>query len=429
MTLDSLTNNPSASVMGASYRRETCRLCGGTHHEVVLKLAPAPVVDAYVPATRLQEPQPTYPLDLFLCRSCGHAQLLHVVDLELLYRDYLFVTASSLGLPEHFQRYAEEVLRRIQPPTDALVVDIGSNDGMLLRAFQRQGMRVLGIDPAVQIAKRATAEGIETLPIFFSSGEGRRLRAERGPAAIVTVNNLFANVDDLVDITAGIRELLAPDGVFVFESFYLLDVVQQMVFDFIYHEHLSAFSVRPLATFFRQQGMELINVQRVPTKGGSIRCTLQRAGGPRQTSAAVAELMALEEAVGLQRPELFRDFTAKIDAVKRQVVERLRALKAQGRLMAGYGASATTTVLLYHFGLQDLVSFIADDNPTRQGLFSPGCHLPVVSPQALYERRPDAVLIFAWRYAQPILQRHQAYLAQRGRFIIPLPQLREVTRG
>ena len=428
MTWDSRTSSPPQPAAAGCSRRRTCRLCGGTDHDLVLPLAPAPIVDAYIPADRLEEPQPSYPLDLFLCRGCGHAQLLDVVDPKLLYVEYLYVTTSSLGLPEHFARYAEDVMRRIKPSPGALVVDIGSNDGTLLKAFTSHGMRVLGIDPAREIARAATAAGLETLPIFFTAEEGRRLRQERGPAAVVTVNNLFANVDDLEDMTAGIREWLAPDGVFVFESFYLADLIQNMVFDFIYHEHLSAFSVTPLEAFFRRMGLELIDVQRVPTKGGSLRYTVQRAGGPRPVAASVGELKAHEARIGLHRRDIFEAFVARIDAIEAQLMEAVRALKVQGKRLAGYGASATSTVLLYHFGLREVLDFIADDNPDRQGRFSPGCHLPVVAPAALYERRPDAVVILAWRYVEPILGKHQAFLDQGGEFIVPLPRVHRISQ-
>lgn len=413
----------------STYQRTTCRLCGGGEHELVLHVAPTPIVDAYVRTEDLGKMQPVYPLDLFLCRGCGHAQLLHVIDPGILYSDYLYVTSSSLGLPQHFERYAHEVVSGINPPKESLVIDIGSNDGSLLRAFKDMGLRVLGIDPAREIARQATNAGVETLPVFFTAELGHQLRQERGSAAIVTVNNLFANVDDLIDMTLGIRELLAPDGIFVFESFYLADVVQNMVFDFIYHEHLSAFSVTPLVHFFHRCGMELIDVQRVPTKGGSLRYTVQRAGGKRPTAASVAALMDFENRLGLGRSDIFRAFTEKIERTKEGLTDLLRDLKTRGKTIAGYGASATTTVLMYHFELSEFVSFIVDDNPTRQGLFSPGCHVPVMSPQALYERKPDGVLIFAWRYVEPILSKHQAYLEQGGRFIVPLPIIRQISNA
>jgi len=376
-----------------------------------------------VTADRLGQVQESYPIDLFLCRICGHAQLLDVLPPEILYRDYLYVTTSSLGLAEHFQRYADDVLGRVQPPSGALVVDIGSNDGTLLKFFQKRRMRVLGIDPAREIAQKATATGIETLPEMFTPALARQVRQERGPASIITANNVFANIDDLASLTEGIRELLAPDGVFVFESFYLADLIRNMVFDFIYHEHISSFAVKPLQAFFNRLGLELIDAMRVPTKGGSLRYTVQRAQGPHAVSPAVASLIEFETSFGLYNPDTFKEFAAKIDALKSQTLRLLRDLQAQGKTIAGYGASVTATTLIYHFGLGDLLEFIVDDNPAKQNRFSPGLHIPVFSSQALYERKPDYVVVLAWRYVDPIVKRHVAFLDHGGHFVVPVPKV------
>src|ERR1051326_1015695 len=264
-----------------AYRRKTCRLCGSRDLQLVLQLKPSPLADAYVPANRLSEPQPTYPLDLFLCSDCGFSQLLDVVQPQAIYTDYIYETVSSLGLMEHFECYAREVLDKTGAKPGALVVDVGSNDGTLLKAFKARGMATLGVDPAREIARRATEAGVETWAEFMTPSLARRIKSERGPAAIVTANNVIANIDNLDQIAASIREVLAPDGVFVFESFYLGDLLRNMVFDFIYHEHISCFSVRPVELFFGRHGMELIDVDRVPTKGGSLRYTIQLQGGPR----------------------------------------------------------------------------------------------------------------------------------------------------
>ncbi|MBU1932047.1 class I SAM-dependent methyltransferase [Patescibacteria group bacterium] len=408
------------------YRRDNCRLCGSRSLENVLPLAPTPLADAYVSSTHLREVQQIYPLDLYLCKDCGFAQLLDIVIPHVIYLDYIYETVSSLGLVDHFRRYADDVVAIIKPPQKALVVDIGSNDGSLLRFFKKHGMCVLGVDPAREIARRATAAGIETLPEFFNQALVRKIKKEHGSASIVTANNLYANVDDLDALTTAICDLLTPDGVFIFESFYLMDWMQNMVFDFTYHEHLSYFSVKPLASFFRRHGMELIDVKRVPTKGGSARYTIQRAGGPRPVSPAVAELIALETKLGLQRADAFKSFAARIDNAKKQLLDLINSLQKQGKTIAGYGASATTTTLIYHFELGDKLRFIADDYETKQNLYSPGYHIPVLTPQSLYERKPDYVLILAWRYAEPIIKKHKAFLEQGGKFIVPLPDLRIV---
>lgn len=402
-------------------RRNDCRLCHSRSLELVLKLTPTPLADSYM---RVKEVQPIFPLDLYLCRECGFAQLLDVVQPQHIYLDYIYETVSSLGLVEHFDNYAAEVLGRIQPPPGSLVIDVGSNDGTLLKSYQKRGMKVLGVDPAREIAARATAAGVETLAEFLTVPVARRIRQERGPAAIVSANNVIANIDDLDEIAAAIRELLAPDGVFVFESYYLGDLVKNMVFDFIYHEHISSFAVKPVALFFQRHGLELVDVLRVPTKGGSLRYTIQLAGGPRKTAPIVGELLALEAQQGLDQPEMFRAFNARIERAKADTLAVLQKLKAEGKSVAGYGASATTTTLVYHFGMGGLIDYLVDDYPAKQGTFSPGLHLPVLPSEALYERRPDAVVVMAWRYYEPIMRRHQKYSAQGGKFIVPMPELK-----
>jgi SAM-dependent methyltransferase len=407
----------------AHYRRETCRLCDSRNLEIALHYVPTPPADAYVPMDQRDVIQEVYPLDLYLCHDCGFSQLCDVIRADSIYVDYIYETKSSLGLVDHFKRYAHDVLDRIKPPQGALVVDLGSNDGTLLRPFKERGMTVLGIDPAREIARDATAAGVETLPEFFTADLSRKIRKERGAAAIVTANNIYANVDELGEFTDNIRTLLAPDGVFIFESFYLGDLVDNMVFDFIYHEHLSSFSVAPLVTFFRRHGMELIDAQRVPTKGGSLRYTVQLAGGPRKVAKSVTDLLAEEERRGLGRIETFKAFSSRIEAAKEELRSLLAKLKSEGKTMAGYGASATTTTLVYHFGLGDYLDYLVDEYSRKQNTLMPGLHLPVLGPEALISRKTDYVVIIAWRYVQPILDKNRAYRDRGGKFIVPLPKL------
>ena len=289
-------------------------------------------------------------------------------------------------------------------------------------------MRVLGIDPARDQAKRATENGIETLPTFFSAALANELRRDRGPAAIVTANNVFANVDDLDDLVCGIRTLLAPDGVFVFETGYFPDLVRQSIIDIIYQEHLSYYAVTPLQRFFPRHGMELVAVEHEPTKGGSIRGFVRVAGHGNGAidSGAMRALIEQEASAGFDRPEALRQFTERIEDLRRDLIALIADLRSQGRTVAGYGASVGVTTLLYYFDLGGALSFLVDDNPVRHGRFTPGHHLPVLPSDALYERKPDDVLLLAWRYAEPILTRHARYRQEGGRFILPLPEIRVV---
>jgi SAM-dependent methyltransferase len=397
-------------------------MCGSRDLQLILRMAPTPPGDHYVTAAQRDTPQPLYPMDLVMCGQCALAQLPDVVNPELLYRDYIYNTSISLGLVEHFDRYGESVLRHVRPPAGSLVIDVGSNDGTLLRAFAKRGMRVLGVDPARDAGRMATEAGLETLSTFFTADLGARLRRERGPASIVTANNVFANVDDLDDLVTGIRHLLGPDGVFVFETGYFPDLVRQSIIDNIYHEHLSYYSVTPLAKFFPRHGMKLVAVEHEPTKGGSIRGFVQLEGATtRMTPAGMHDLLEQESAGGFDRPASLCSFTERIERLKRDLGALVADLRSKGRTVAGYGASVGVTTLLYYFDMGGSLPFLVDDNPVRHGRFTPGHHIPVLPSDALYERRPDDVLLLAWRYAEPIMKRHEQFRKAGGRFILPLP--------
>jgi SAM-dependent methyltransferase len=408
-------------------RRQQCRLCDDANLQLVLPIAASPIADAYVGAEKLTEKQDAYPLDLYLCLECGHVQNLDVVDPEILFRDYTYVTASSLGLVEHYRRYADEVTARFGMRPGSLILEIGSNDGSLLRFFKEKGFKVVGVDPAQRIAEAATANGILTLPEFFSGALAHEIRSRHGAASLVAANNVFAHSDNLADMVRGVRALLADDGIFVFEVSYLIDIVDRFLFDTVYHEHVSYHSIAPLKLFFERLGMQLIDVQRIPSKGGSIRGFAQRLPeGKRPVAPIVAELIDMESVRGFPRPQLYRDYAHAIDARKQALKRLVDEARAARKKVAGYGASTTVTTLMWHFDLTDKLEFLADDNARRQGLYSPGCHIPVVASQEIYSRRPDYVIVLAWNYAGPIIDRHRRFLDEGGKFVIPLPELRVV---
>ncbi len=408
------------------HQRSDCRACGSTDLEMVFALKPTPVGDDYVTADRLAEVQPSYPIDTYLCRQCGLAQIIDVIDPDVLYGNYIYVTQSSPGLNTHFQGYAERVVQRCAVAPGSLVIDLGSNDGTLLRSFKSLGMKVLGVEFAAHIAEQATANGIETIGKFFERGLAKELVASHGHARVVTANNVFANIDDLRSWVDGVNELLAADGVFVFESYYLSDVIDNMVFDFIYHEHLSSFSVKPMQMLFQSVGLELVAVERVATKGGSLRYFVQRPHGPVQQDGSVAGLLAEEDAKGLYRKETYDAYAARIDGLKQETLTFLRRAKREGKSVAGFGASITCTTLIYHFEIGQYLDYLVDDNAAKQGRFSPGWHLPVLPSVALYERKPDYVIVLAWRFAEQFINKNQAYLDQGGVFMVPVPEFRIV---
>lgn len=408
-------------------RRTTCRLCESAALGLAVPLAPSPIADAYVPASRLSEPQPSYPLDLYLCAECGHIQNLDIVDPSDLFREYLFTTGSSGGLVSHFKTYATDMVASLGLGRGDRVVEMGSNDGTLLQFFKNAGLQVLGVDPAQEIAARATAVGLETWPEFFGLEVASRIRAERGSAKLVCANNVFAHADNLADVARGIREVLADDGVFVFEVSYLVDIIDKLLFDTVYHEHVSYHSIAPLDRFLARHGLDLFDVQRIASKGGSIRGFAQRRPeGPRSRTAAVDAFVADEHRRGFHEMPIFADFAARIAGHKKKLLEFVDGELGKGRSIAGYGASTTTTTLMWNFDLTRKLAFVVDDNAKKQGLFTPGNHLPVLPSEDLYVRRPDVVVILAWQYAAPIIARHRRYVQEGGRFVVPLPELQVI---
>jgi SAM-dependent methyltransferase len=408
----------------ACHRRSTCRLCGGSRLSLVLELAPTPPANAFVPAQELGRGQERFPLDLFFCEDCFHLQLSDVVDPRILFENYVYVSGTSPVFVKHFEDYAEEVMRRFAPSPGGLALDIGSNDGTLLAAFKKRGLKVQGVDPAKEIARRASEEGIPTIAGFFTADLAKELKGKIGSAAVVTANNVFAHIDDLKGVVDGVRELLGPEGVFVFEVSYLVDVFEKTLFDTIYHEHLAYHSVKPLIQFLAANGLELIEALSVDSHGGSLRGVAQLKNGPRPVGASVAQAVAIEEKLGLDKAETFRAFAARIDGLKQELGGLLRKLKSEGKKIAAFGAPAKATTLMYHFDIgPELIDFIIDDSPLKQGLYSPGMHIPVLSSAAIAEKKPDYLVVLAWNFASSIIAKNAAFREAGGRFIIPLPTI------
>jgi hypothetical protein len=404
--------------------KKTCRLCGSNKLEQVIELTPTPLANAFVPAERRTQTQDVFPLALRKCGTCHHLQLGCVVDPEVLFRDYVYVSGTSSVFREHFNAYAQDMVTRAQLSSGDLVFEIGSNDGTLLGCFKKLGMNVLGIDPAVNIARDATRSGIETIGEFFTPDTARRIRDERGPARVITANNVCAHIDDLSAVVEGVKILLAPDGLFAFEVSYLVDVLNDVLFDTIYHEHLDYHAVGPLIGFFERHDMRVVGATRVPSHGGSIRIYAGHRTDSRVPDRTLDDILALEKEMKLDRAATYQAFSRRIDSLGREVSKTVRALKAKGHSIAGYGAPAKATTLLYHFQLCDALDFIVDDSPLKQGLFTPGYHLPVLPSAQLLERHPDYTLLLAWNFADAIIAKSVAYSSAGGHFIVPVPHLR-----
>ncbi|MBI2093635.1 MAG: class I SAM-dependent methyltransferase [Candidatus Omnitrophica bacterium] len=404
--------------------RTGCRLCAGKNLDLLFSLEPTPPANAFVKTDERHLPQERFPLNVHLCTQCGHVQLLDIVDPEVLFRDYVYVSSTSPVFVEHFRQYAEQMRRLMNMPKGSQVLEIGSNDGTLLRFFKEAGMTVLGVDPARSIAMEANRQGIETRTEFFDETLAARLKEQGWQPLLVVANNVFAHADDLGSIADGIADLLREDGLFTFEVSYLRDVFEKTLFDTIYHEHLSYHSIKPLVGFFERHGLELVDAQRVSPHGGSLRGFVQRRGGPWRCSRHLQDLIAQEEELGLHRSDTFRKMFEDIEQRKEQLRALLTKLRSEGKKIAGFGAPAKATTLLYHFGLDaKALDYIIDDSPWKQGLYTPGQHIPVVAASALYDpsRKPDYLVILAWNFSEPVMRKHSAFQQAGGHFIIPLP--------
>lgn len=382
-----------------------------------------PLANAFVEPSEAARDEPRYPLDALRCSNCGLVQLGVVVSPDAMFRHYHYTTSSSPPMVEHFRGYASEIAERFAP-AGTLAVEIGSNDGVLLRPLAERGIRAVGIEPAGNVAAQANAAGLETWNEFFSVDVAERVTAKYGAADVVLANNVLAHIDDLGSVIEALGVLLSERGVFVAEVPYLRDLLEHVEYDTIYHEHLSYFAVGPLHRLFDRGGLELIDVRRVPVHGGSIRVFAARRGRhPR--SASVDRAIAEEQGLGLGTAEPYERFAQAVLESRETLRALLLGARSAGRAVAALGATAKGNTLLNYCAIgSGLVGWIADSTPLKHGLLAPGSHIPIRPERTIFEERPDLTLLLAWNYADAIVSRFGAYVAAGGRFIHPIPTAR-----
>ena len=406
--------------------RRECRACGGEKLERFLELGNQPLANAFPKDRSELSGEASFPLDVYFCTDCSLVQLLDVIDPEVLFRDYIYVTGTSTTIAAHNEAYASTVVTRLGLGPDDLVVEVASNDGSLLRRFAGLGVRTLGVEPASNIAELARAAGIDTVNEFFDLETARSLRERYGAAKAVIGNNVLAHVDDTRGFLAGFRALLDDDGAGIVEVPYVGEFVDRLEYDTVYHEHLCYFSVTALARLCDEVDLRITRVDHVPVHGGSIRVWTAPAAGTGH-APDVQALMAEEAARGLTQLATYRQLAADVAQTRTDLLALLRRLRAEGRTVAAYGAPAKGNTLLNYCGIgTDLVAYTVDRNPLKVGRLTPGMHLPVLPVSTLLERQPDYVLILAWNFADEIMEQQRAWRDGGGRFIVPIPQPRIV---
>ena len=400
-----------------------CRLCSSHDLKDVLHLSSTPLANDFVDSTRLNEKQPIFPLKLSFCNNCYHTQLKDVVDPTLLYENYIYVSGTSNTFVRHFEEYANYAIQEFDLDNEAFVVDIGSNDGTLLKSFKERGLKVLGVDPAKNISDNANQNGIPTLNSFFDNNVSNQIQSQYGKADLVVANNVFAHIDDLDEATIAIEDLLMEEGVFIFEVSYLKDVVLNNLFDTIYHEHLSYHSLTPLISFFRKFGMEVIDAIKVPSHGGSIRVSVKKKNSTHEIRQSVNTMILNEQSSGMKHYRFVESLGSKISDIKSNLSNILNKADKAGLTISGYGAPAKATTLLYELDLHHHISYIVDDSPLKQGTYTPGAHIPVVDSNTMRANPTDYMVILAWNFAEPIMANNKMYRENGGNFIVPLPDL------
>ncbi|HEU4829754.1 MAG TPA: class I SAM-dependent methyltransferase [Gemmatimonadales bacterium] len=402
-----------------------CRFCATPLRHSFADLGTSPLANSYLTPEQLSQGETFYPLHAYVCEACFLVQLGEFAPPAAIFGDYAYFSSVSDSWVDHARRYADTMIRRLGLGASSQVIEVASNDGYLLQFFQQQGVGVLGVEPAANVARTAIDRGIPTVVRFFGRETARSLVASGSRADLLVGNNVLAHVPDINDFVAGVHEVLAPEGRATFEFPHLLRLMEETEFDTIYHEHFSYLSLLAVSRIFAAHALTVVEVEELPTHGGSLRVHARRSEAAGGVDASVSRVLQKERAAGLDRIETYTAFQHSVLKAKRELLKFLSNARRHGRSVVAYGAAAKGNTLLNYCGIRnDFLDYVVDRSPHKQGRFLPGTRLPIYAPERISETRPDYILILPWNLREEIV-RQMAHVHSWGcRFVVPIPTVR-----
>lgn len=402
----------------------TCRLCGSTNTAGVVDLGATPPCERFLTAEQLGEPEATFPLHLIVCTECWLAQIPPLIDPDDTFTEYAYFSSFSTSWVEHAKRFVDGSVERLGLDEKSFVVEVASNDGYLLKHVVGHGIRCLGVEPSVNVGQAARDAGVPTLTAFLSEETGRQVREEHGPADLVAANNVYAHIPDVLGFTKGLRALVADDGWVSIEVQHLLTLIEKNQYDTIYHEHFQYYTVESARRALATGGLTVVDVELVPTHGGSIRLWARPDEVAGEPSERLTDVLEQEKAAGLHELSGYTEFAERVTRVRLDLLKFLIEARNDGKTVVGYGAPGKGNTLLNHCGIRtDLLQYTVDRNPYKHGRFTPGTRIPVLPPERIEADRPDYVLVLPWNLREELTEQLSFVGAWGGKLVFPIPRL------
>jgi hypothetical protein len=402
----------------------TCRLCGSTSTASVVDLGATPPCERFLTAEQLDEPEATFPLHLIVCTECWLAQIPPLIDPDDTFTEYAYFSSFSTSWVEHAKRFVDGSVERLGLDGKSFVVEVASNDGYLLKHVVGHGIRCLGVEPSVNVGQAARDAGVPTLTAFLSEETGLAVREEHGPADLVAANNVYAHIPDVLGFTKGLRALVADDGWVSIEVQHLLTLIEKNQYDTIYHEHFQYYTVESARRALATGGLTVVDVELLPTHGGSIRLWARPDAVAGPPSSRMTDVLAAEKAAGLHELSGYTEFAERVTRVRLDLLKFLIEARGDGKTVVGYGAPGKGNTLLNHCGIRtDLLGYTVDRNPYKHGRFTPGTRIPVLPPERIETDRPDYVLVLPWNLREELTGQLSFVGAWGGKLVFPIPRL------